>query len=109
MAACALIIGLFALIVGGARHTPSPFFPLGMTLWVPILGILIVLIPVILLIYVLMCLIASRKPGGKTVLVIFLLWLAGIIACTCIAIRENVGDRYPRPNAALSNRCSTAK
>lgn len=92
MAACALIIGLFALIIGGASIS-IPFFPLGMTLWVPALGILIVLILVILLIYVLMCLIASRKPGGKTILVIFLLWLAGIIACTCIAIRENVGDR----------------
>ena len=79
-------------IIGGASIS-IPFFPLGMTLWVPALGILIVLILVILLIYVLMCLIASRKPGGKTILVIFLLWLAGIIACTCIAIRENVGDR----------------
>ena len=67
MAACALIIGLFALIIGGASIS-IPFFPLGMTLWVPALGILIVLILVILLIYVLMCLIASRKPGGKTIL-----------------------------------------
>ena len=86
MGACALIIGLFALVVGGGGIL-SPFFPLGMTLWVPILGIFIVLIPVILLIYVLMCLIASRKPGGTAVLIIFLLWL-------CIAIREDVGDRF---------------
>ena len=93
MAACALIIGLFALIIGGASIS-IPFFPLGMTLWGPILGIFIVLIPVILLIYVLMCLIASRKPGGTTVLVIFLLWLASFIACACIAIREDVGDRF---------------
>ena len=93
MGACALIIGLFALVVGGGGIL-SPFFPLGMTLWVPILGIFIVLIPVILLIYVLMCLIASRKPGGTTVLIIFLLWLASFIACACIAIREDVGDRF---------------
>ena len=93
MAACALIIGLFALIIGGASIS-IPFFPLGMTLWVPALGILIVLILVILLIYVLMCLIASRKPGGTTVLVIFLLWLASFIACACITIREDVGDRF---------------
>ena len=72
-----------------------------MTLWVPALGILIVLILVILLIYVLMCLIASRKPGGKTILVIFLLWLAGIIACTCIAIRENVGDRIRAKHSVI--------
>ena len=87
MGACALIIGLFALVIGGGGIL-SPFSPLGMTLWVPILGIFIVLIPVILLIYVLMCLIASRKPGGTAVLIIFLLWLA------CIAIREDVGDRF---------------
>ena len=93
MAACALIIGLFALIIGGASIS-IPFFPLGMTLWVPALGILIVLILVILLIYVLMCLIASRKPGGTAVLIIFLLWLASFIACACIAIREDVGDRF---------------
>ena len=53
-----------------------------------------VLFPVILLIYVLMCLIASRKPGGTAVLIIFLLWLASFIACACIAIREDVGDRF---------------
>lgn len=93
MAACALIIGLFALIIGGASIS-IPFFPLGMTLWVPALGILIVLILVILLIYVLMCLIASRKPGGTAVLIIFLLWLASFIACACIVIREDVGDRF---------------
>lgn len=32
------------------------------------------------------------------------MWLAGIIACTCIAIRENVGDRIG-PDTALSNGC----
>ena len=93
MAACALIIGLFAVIVGGSELL-SPAFLQEMTLWVPVLGIFAVLIPVILLIYVLMCLIASRKPGGKTVLAIFLLWLASIIAVSCVAIRENVGDKF---------------
>ena len=86
MGACALIIGLFALVIGGGGIL-SPFSPLGMTLWVPILGIFIVLIPVILLIYVLMCLIASRKPGGTAVLIIFLLWLASFIACASPSAR----------------------
>lgn len=65
-----------------------------MSIWIASLGILATLIPIILLIYVLMCLIASRKPGGKTVLAIFLLWLASIIAVSCVAIRENVGDKF---------------
>lgn len=88
MAACALIIGLFAVLVGG--HEIMQLGSLsGSSLWVPVLGILVALIPAILLIYVLMCLIASRKPGGKTVLVIFLLWLGSIIACCSVAIHEN--------------------
>lgn len=91
MAACALIIGLFSIIVAGPEFLHMGSLD-GFSLWIPILGILIVFIPAVLLIYVLMCLIASRKPGGKTVLVIFLLWLAAIIACCSVAIHEN----FPR-------------
>ncbi len=100
MGACALIIGLFAVVTGGPE-----LIHLGglndFSLWVPILGIFIVLIPVILLIYVLMCLIASRKPGGKTVLIIFLLWILSIIGCSVTAIRENVSDKLHKKKAAV--------
>lgn len=92
MAACALIIGLFAVVIGGPEQIHLEEL-IDFSLWVPVLGILIVLIPVILLIYVLMCLIASRKPGGRAVLIIFLAWIASIIACSVIAIRENVSER----------------
>ena len=73
MGACALIIGLFAVIVGGESLFAPEILGNTVSIWVASLGILAVLIPLILLIYVLMCLIASRKPGGKTVLAIFLL------------------------------------
>lgn len=100
MGACALVIGLFAVVIGGPE-----FIQLGkladFSLWVPILGIFIVLIPVILMIYVLMCLIASRKPSAKSVLIIFLLWLATIIACSVVAIRENVSGEIRRKKAAV--------
>ena len=100
MGACALIIGLFAVVTGGPE-----LIHLGglndFSLWVPILGIFIVLIPVILMIYVLMCLIASRKPGGKTVLIIFLLWILSIIGCSVTAIRENVSDKLHKKKAAV--------
>ncbi len=100
MGACALIIGLFAVVIGGPE-----LIHLGglndFSLWVPILGIFIVLIPVILMIYVLMCLIASRKPGGKTVLIIFLLWILSIIGCSVTAIRENVSDKLRKKKAAV--------
>ncbi|WP_295937233.1 PspC domain-containing protein [uncultured Alistipes sp.] len=107
MAACGLIIGLFAIIVGG-NSVLSPDFLTGYTVWLPILGILIALIPIILLIYVLMCLIASRKPGGKTVLVVFILWLITFIACACVAINEDFGDRI-RTKRSVVNRMLNTK
>ena len=64
MAACALIIGMFALIVGGEGFFTPAVFGNTVSIWIASLGILATLIPIILLIYVLMCLIASRKPGG---------------------------------------------
>ena len=100
MGACALVIGLFALLIGGPE-----LLQLGkladFSLWVPILGIFIVLIPVTLMIYVLMCLIASRKPSAKSVLIIFLAWIASIIACSVIAIRENVSGEIRKKRAAV--------
>lgn len=93
LSACALIIGLFAVVIGGEEL----FAPTGMvdlSIWIPILGIVAVLIPVILLIYVMMCLIASRKPGGKTILAIFLLWLVTAGTLTLLAVREGVGHRF---------------
>lgn len=98
--ACALIIGMFALLIGGPEYAHLGKLE-DFSLWVPMLGILIVFIPVMLLIYVLMCLIASRKPGGRTVLIIFLLWLASVIACSVIAIREDVGEKFRRKRITL--------
>ena len=93
MSACALIIGLFAIAVGGPEllHLNE-----NMSIAVPILGTLIALIAVVL-----MCLIASRKPGGKTLLVIFLIWIATVIACACVAIRENLPDKITEKRREL--------
>lgn len=100
MLACALIIGLIALLIGGPETLNMDW---ELSLWVPILGVFIALIPTILLIYVLMCLIASRKPGGKVVLAIFLVWIATIIACATVAIKENVGERIKERHSALQD------
>ncbi|MCI9244546.1 MAG: PspC domain-containing protein [Alistipes sp.] len=93
LGACALIIALFAILVGGHDMPLSPHFLNDMNLGIPILGILLVLIPVILLIYVLMCLIASRKPGSKTLLAIFLTWIAGLAMLIGLAYKEKAVDR----------------
>lgn len=101
MTACALIIGLFAILIGGTGLV-SISDVADFSIWLPILCIFIALIPVILFIYVLMCLVASRKPGGKTVLVIFLLWLASIIACTSVAIHDNVGEQLRKKSRSVN-------
>lgn len=90
--AIALVIGLLAVIISG----PGSIFPSQFNddTWVSIFGITSVLIPVILLIYVLMCLIASRKPGGKPVLVFFLIWLASIAACIGTALYKGHNDGF---------------
>ena len=100
MGVCALVIALIAVVIGGPEQIHLDKFA-DFSLWVPVLGIFIVLIPVILMIYVLMCLIASRKPGGKTVLAIFLLWLLSIIACAAIAIREDVSEKLRKKRDAV--------
>ena len=102
-AACILLIVLFALIFGdpGGSGTLSIAGWTMTTTAMGVMGLLTVLIPLLLLIYILFCLIASRKPGGKTVLAIFLLWLASIIAVSCVAIRENVGDKFRTKRRAL--------
>ncbi|MCM1300519.1 MAG: PspC domain-containing protein [Alistipes senegalensis] len=87
LVACGLIIGLLCVGVGGYEFLhmdPGEF-----SIWLPITGILIALIPVFLLIYVLMCLIASRKPNGKSILAMFLLWAVTIAACVSLAIRSH--------------------
>ena len=63
MAACALIIGMFALIVGGEGFFTPAVFGNTVSIWIASLAI-------------------------------FLLWLASIIAVSCVAIRENVGDKF---------------
>ncbi len=88
--ACGLIIGLLCVGVGGYEFLHMD--PAEFSIWLPITGILIALIPVFLLIYVLMCLIASRKPNGKSILTMFLLWAVTIAVCVVLGIRSHKTD-----------------
>ena len=90
LAACALVIGLICVIVGGHEFIHAD--PSAFSIWLPITGILVALVPVFLLIYVLMCLIASRKPNGKTILCTFLLWIATVVACVVLGLRTKYTD-----------------
>ena len=70
------------------------------------LSILLSLALAILLIYVLMCLIASRKPGGKVVLAIFLVWIATIIACATAKMRSQRRASYWISGASIWRSCT---
>ncbi len=52
------------------------------------------------MIYVLMCLIASRRPSGRWTLATFLLWIVTIIALIASAVRDcnsDEADEWSRP------------
>ncbi len=80
IAACTMVIALFVM-----PALPIPELP---SLLVIELGLLVALAPVMLLIYVLMCLIASRRPSGKVTLISFILWLLLVMGLCVSAIRE---------------------
>jgi len=95
LGACALLIGLLVLLFS----VPVNLTVAGWTVAPRILGItalLTALIPLLLLIYILFCLIASRKPDGRIALAVFLLWIASIIATGTLALREYGGLRSDR-------------
>lgn len=84
LGACALIIGLFAVGMAGPEVVS-----VDAGIWTVSLGIMTALVPVLLLIYVLMCLIASRKPSRRAVLTTFLIWILIIIGLGVSAVRES--------------------
>ena len=100
LTACGLIIGLFAVAVSGPElfaHSPLH----DSDTWIVLLGIGIALLPVLMLIYVLMCLIASRKPGGRLVLAFFLVWMCVVAACSILAVRGNIPRRMLHRRAKI--------
>ncbi|WP_279183022.1 PspC domain-containing protein [Alistipes finegoldii] len=100
LTACGLIIGLFAVAVSGPElFAHSPLHDSGT--WIALLAIGIALLPVLMLIYVLMCLIASRKPGGRIVLAFFLVWMCVVAACSILAVRGNIPCRMLHRRAKI--------
>lgn len=97
-AACILLIVLFALIFGdpGGSGTLSIAGWTMTTTAMGVMGLLTALIPLLLLIYILFCLIASRKPSGRATLIVFLLWILTIVATGGLILREYGGEQRHR-------------
>lgn len=85
LVACALIVGAFAVVI-----QPEMISPHYIEMWTALFGILTVLVPCLLLIYVLLCLIASRRPNGKAVGLTFLGWVAIVFLLIFFALREGL-------------------
>ena len=86
---CALTIGIFALFISNSAMVALPAVFAGVTVWAPVMVILVILTPIIILIYTLMCLIAARKPGRKTLFIFLIFWILEIFACGAIALKES--------------------
>lgn len=68
---------------------------------IAVLGISVVLVPVIMLLYVLICLLISAKTNRTLLLVLFLLWIVLLIALPVTAVRSNrsaIGVNYTYEN-----------
>lgn len=100
LAACAMIVGLLVVVISGSSELIHSDY----SALISSLGISVLLVPVMLLIYVLMCLIASRKPGSKTVAAMFVLWIAAIAALIAAAICDynSVGSSKSLRNRTVS-------
>lgn len=82
---CGLIVGLFVIgfncpFLPGDFHSPT-------ITWLSIMGCLVLLIPALLLLYTLLCLIASRKPNSKALFAGFLFWLATLTVTGILGVR----------------------
>lgn len=90
LAACALLLILLAFLFGDATSHGV----VDIAAWsntsrtLVIAALLTMLIPLLLLIYVLFCLIASRKPSGRAALVVFLFWIATLVSTGWLALEE---------------------
>ncbi len=84
-----LLFALWSMISGSI---PNDLLTIcGLEIHSPIICILFttaLLIPLLLLIYILLCLIISRKPSGRITLAVFLLWLANLFIAGGMAFRE---------------------
>ncbi len=84
LVAGALLIGLLALIfdpVSGfstAEH------------WVAVLGVLALLMPALLIAYVLLCLLSSRRPNGKGVGITFGVWVLVVLALLTLVVKSDL-------------------
>lgn len=99
--ACGLIIGIFVFVFNHAELLGVDDSPV--LLRVIYTGFTTALIPALTLVYVLFCLIASRKPSGRALLTALLLWAVSITAVICFAIRYDNREEHERLRNAFDN------
>lgn len=97
LVALALLIGLFTVlftqnIFGEFAVVDNIFMTIGNLKWIVTLGVLVVLLPVLILLYVLLSLLFNFKLKKTALLVSFLLWVVTLIALPVTAIRSNLGN-----------------
>ena len=94
-----IVWGIVRFVLAGLTGGSFPFSAfLSGALFTAVPGIVaqLVLIPLLLLIYILFCLIASRKPSGRATLSDFLRWSLTIVATGGVSLREYGGEQRHR-------------
>ena len=107
-----LIIGLFAVVITSNEFSLLPPFLENASIWVPLLGILVLLTPTLLIIYALMCAIGSRTPNKRTITTFGLVWIAEMVVLffasaghhdfdTSLPIRHTIETAQPEARPAV--------
>ncbi len=109
LVSCSLIIGIVAVAISAeSAQIISPVSD-----WVAVLGILSVLIPCMMLIYVLMSLIASSRPKPKSLLIAFIVWVVVVLSTLSFAVKDDLpeklfyGFELPEPSYNPDNLLNT--
>lgn len=94
LGACLLVVLLvFFAVNDGWGFSSDPFVEeIGGSSALPMLGIGVALVPIVALIYLCSCLIASRKPHGGILLTFVFVWGAVLAGCVGIALHTGLGD-----------------
>ena len=73
-----LIVTFFAVLITNNEFAWLPWSLSDFSIWYPLLSVLIILMPIVVLIHLLMCLVSSRNPSGRALLIMAIVWFLEI-------------------------------
>ena len=96
LVALLLVMGLFVVLFAKGIHIDDAgiadnfILAIGNVRWIAVMGVLAVLLPTVMLLYVLLSLLLGPKPSKIALLIMFVLWIASVISLPVLAVRGNI-------------------